>query len=137
MTSNSNGTASELAGALRDCLKVISDALQDDFLDASTDAGAILCGDVCANAISRAQKALAAHKAMRGEVIAPEGCNEYLTPGKAYEAFGADDDEDSFKVIDDTGDTLFCLRTGDAHLNGLDWITPVDQVDAHAEQVPA
>lgn len=52
----------ELVEATRGLLKIISDALQDDFLDASTDAGAILCGDVCSDAIYRAQQAIASRR---------------------------------------------------------------------------
>lgn len=52
----------ELVEVTRDLLKIINDALQDDWLDASTDAGAILCGDVCSDAVDRAQQAIASHK---------------------------------------------------------------------------
>ncbi|QIG75040.1 hypothetical protein EVC14_042 [Rhizobium phage RHph_I3_18] len=52
-----------LVAANRKLLSLISDALQDDFLDAKTDAGAILCGDVMSDAVFAAQKAIAAAEA--------------------------------------------------------------------------
>jgi len=49
--------------ALQALLAVVKDALSDDFLDANSDAGAILCGDVAAEAIEAAQAAIAKAKA--------------------------------------------------------------------------
>lgn len=51
--------APRLLQSVAQLLRVVRDALQDDSLDASTDAGAILCGDVCADAIFAAQSAIA------------------------------------------------------------------------------
>lgn len=50
--------------------------------------------------------------------VAPEGCEDYLTPGKMYETLNVDDD--GFDVIDDDGDVLYCLWKGCAHSKG-DW----------------
>ncbi len=38
--------------------------------------------------------------------IAPEGCGDYLTPGKMYETLNVDDD--GFDVINDDGDRIWC-----------------------------
>lgn len=49
----------DLLNATKLLLAIIKDALADDNLDASTDAGAILCGDACADAVFAAQDAIA------------------------------------------------------------------------------
>lgn len=49
----------DLLDATKAMLACVKDALQDDYLDASSEAGAILCGDVMADAIHAAQKAIA------------------------------------------------------------------------------
>jgi hypothetical protein len=53
-------------------------------------------------------------------VIAPQVENDYLTPNKEYEivdilAFNG------FVITDNTGESLFCKKDNDGHLNGLDW----------------
>ena len=55
----SSGLVPEMLSALESLLSVVKDALQDDSIDASTEGGAILCGDVMANALFRAQTAIA------------------------------------------------------------------------------
>ena len=52
--------------------------------------------------------------------IAPEGCPEYLTAGKAYEVIEAPGSSRGFEVVDDDGDRIFCLWEGCAHVKG-DW----------------
>jgi hypothetical protein len=59
-------------------------------------------------------------------VIAPEGCQVYLTAGKEYEViedtiFGRPD-ERKFNIIDDNGNETFCLQKGDYHTNYSKWI---------------
>jgi hypothetical protein len=60
---------------------------------------------------------------MKKYAIAPEGCEEYLTPGKLYEI--EEEDKSTFKstfcIISDTGMVLLCLKRGCKHLNGQDW----------------
>ncbi len=54
-------------------------------------------------------------------VIAPEGCEEYLTPGKEYEVillWG----HTAFKIKDDEGDIIHCRIKDCAHLNFKHWI---------------
>ena len=51
--------APDLLEALKTMLGIVEDALQDDSLDASTDAGAILCGDVMQDALHSTQVAIA------------------------------------------------------------------------------
>jgi hypothetical protein len=64
-----NAVAHDLLEALRSLLQIVSDALQDDDLDANTHAGAILCGDVCADAIHEAQIAIAKATAASPEQV--------------------------------------------------------------------
>jgi hypothetical protein len=58
-------------------------------------------------------------------VIAPEGCNSYLTAGKKYETtkgvrhYG---ELSFFEIIDDNGDEVCGVSKNDAHLKGKDWI---------------
>lgn len=51
---------------------------------------------------------------------------DYITPGKVYDAFFVDSDEDgvrSFYITIDSGyDKAFCLLKGCAHLGGRNWI---------------
>jgi hypothetical protein len=55
-------------------------------------------------------------------VIAPEGCEDYLTPGKSYRV--VDSRGGYFSIIDDDDDLLSsCLLTDCVHANG-DWIIP-------------
>lgn len=54
------------------------------------------------------------------KVRCPRNCKrEYLTPGKVYDIYEAD--EYGFSMIDDEGDELGCLFEGCSHLNGKDW----------------
>ena len=55
-------------------------------------------------------------------VIAPIGCEDYLTTGKKYEVFNYRVSKERFNIIDDKGDTLFCIPKGCCHLNRKDWI---------------
>jgi hypothetical protein len=60
-------------------------------------------------------------------VIAPEGCQAWLTQGKEYPV--SEWDGFGFDIIDDTGDTMHCLVRNDRQLNGGDWIIP-DEAEA-------
>lgn len=59
-------------------------------------------------------------------VIAPEGCESYLTPWKSYEvllihvAAGLFGDE--FKIVNDNGDWSYCRQLKCLHLKGKDWL---------------
>jgi len=45
---------------------------------------------------------------------------EHFTPNIVYEVFK--EDGDSFNLIDDAGDTRFCLKKGCAHICNRDWV---------------
>lgn len=49
-----------------------------------------------------------------------EGVRDYLTPGKVYDTFRVR--EKSFLIVDDEGDTIYCLFEHCQHLNLQDWI---------------
>ena len=66
-------------------------------------------------------------------VIAPEGCAEYLTPGKRYEAryFSSSKEIGSFFYYTDDYDSFRSARLRQcSHLNGGDWIIPDDEAEA-------
>lgn len=50
--------APDLLASLRAMLRLVKDALQDEYLDANTDAGGILCGDIMAGILHDAQIAI-------------------------------------------------------------------------------
>lgn len=53
-------------------------------------------------------------------VIAQEDCKSYLTPGKEYNVTRVG--FNSFIIIDDDGDELYCLPESCEHLDGKDWV---------------
>jgi hypothetical protein len=57
-------------------------------------------------------------------VIAPEGCETYLTAGKNYEVLGFDS-FGCFGIMADNNFTIYSRLKNSAHLNGKDWI--IDQ----------
>ena len=64
-------------------------------------------------------------------VIAPEGCENYLTPGKRYEAYNWEEDDSGevyFRTKDDDGDVLLCCLEECPHGSG-NWIIPDDDDD--------
>lgn len=61
------------------------------------------------------------------KVIAPSGCENYLTEGKEYEVFNVElshnkECEFNFNFIDDKRKSKYSILKGSAHLNGQDWI---------------
>ena len=56
------------------------------------------------------------------KVIAPEGCETWLTAGKEYEVFNVDIEGEpyyfGFNIIDDEGDKIFCVLNNCDSLNG-------------------
>lgn len=62
-------------------------------------------------------------------VIAPEGCLEYLTPGKRYETIRPVPDSAYgffFCILNDENLSTSCSLYRCPHLNGGDWIIPDD-----------
>lgn len=61
------------------------------------------------------------------KVKAPEGCKEWLTPGKEYEPIDprrySGEEPVFFTLIDDHGETISCKLKKCHNLNGKDWIT--------------
>lgn len=61
-------------------------------------------------------------------VIAPDGCESYLTPGKKYAIkdleFNKFLERFSFSITTDKQGEIFCLSVGCLHLNGKNWIIP-------------
>jgi hypothetical protein len=57
-------------------------------------------------------------------VIAPEGCETYLTAGKKYEVLRVDD-FGGFEFMSDLGQIGYSGLKNSFHLNGKDWI--IDQ----------
>jgi len=57
-------------------------------------------------------------------VLAPNGCHDYLTSNKEYIAldFSIGLEINSFSVVDDEGDTIYCIENGCSHLKGQNWI---------------
>jgi hypothetical protein len=57
-------------------------------------------------------------------VIAPEECENYLTPGKKYKIINKNTfaPEFAFEIVSDKGNTIYCLYKGCEHLFGGDWI---------------
>ncbi len=53
-------------------------------------------------------------------VIAPNGCESYLTAGKEYLVIEAT--KEIIEIFDDEGDVLYLCLKGSAHLNGGNWI---------------
>jgi hypothetical protein len=61
------------------------------------------------------------------KVIAPSGCESYLTEGKEYEVFNVEilsnpSCEFKFEFIADNGGQEYSVLKGSSHLNGKDWI---------------
>ena len=61
------------------------------------------------------------------KVIAPSGCESYLTEGKEYEVFNVEmllnpSCEFKFEFIADNGGHEYSVLKGTSHLNGKDWI---------------
>lgn len=58
-------------------------------------------------------------------VVAPKGCESYLTAGKEYEVAKANSKGLSYKwsftIIDDNGAEINCLQIECAHLNDKNW----------------
>jgi len=68
-------------------------------------------------------------------VIAPEGCSEYLTPGRRYEVRSAKSgqcEQGRFRITTDMGLNASCRFNECPHLNGGDWIIP-DEAEAPAD----
>lgn len=59
------------------------------------------------------------------KVKAPEGCGEYLTPGKEYDVLNLRRSGPSlfFEIYDDLQSLMSCQLKNCHHLNGLNWIT--------------
>lgn len=60
-------------------------------------------------------------------VIAPEGCEDYLTAGKEYEVVEAIEESTNkygslFSIIDDDGDMIETVEKKSAHLKFQSWI---------------
>ena len=55
-------------------------------------------------------------------VIAPEGCESYLTAGKSYQILKDVRMNTFFEIIDDRGDMIRCMLPFDGHTKGIDWI---------------
>ena len=59
------------------------------------------------------------------KVIAPSGCESYLTEGKEYDVFDVIPSKTNkycFSIFDDEGVDSFCCLINSAHLNGGNWI---------------
>jgi len=75
-------------------------------------------------------------------VIAPEGCEYYLTPGKWYaveklDHIPGENIEDAAVIIrDDMGEEVYSTIRKSAHLNGGNWIIPDDDADEAAQAQP-
>lgn len=59
-------------------------------------------------------------------VIAPEGCEDYLTAGDGYKVISVDGLHTVFghffEIIDDVGDNILCSERVCLHINEQDWI---------------
>jgi hypothetical protein len=60
-------------------------------------------------------------------VIAPKGCNSYLTKGKEYEVIRSYDNPSkingySFFITDNNKLDIYCLEKVCGHINELNWI---------------
>ncbi len=56
-------------------------------------------------------------------VIAPKGCERYLTEGKAYRVVDVENNGNFFNILNtDTGKEICCLLQGSVHLGFGDWI---------------
>jgi hypothetical protein len=55
-------------------------------------------------------------------VIAPQGCESWLTAGKAYQVVKNVRMDTFFEIIDDRNDILSCIFPYDGHTNNIDWI---------------
>jgi len=60
-------------------------------------------------------------------VIAPEGCNPYLTPGKKYEFKSKGFEEEYDAVVSDQGKPLLISLKNCAHLRSKDWIVVYEE----------
>ena len=59
-------------------------------------------------------------------VIAPKGCNDYLTAGKEYEVYNvrkSKNFEYFFDIKNDAGSETYCSFKTCPHLKGKDWLT--------------
>ena len=65
-------------------------------------------------------------------VIAPEGCEDYLTAGKEYPVIEVI--EESFRALDDDGDEMYSNLKGSAHLKGKDWIIKPKSLKTETKQ---
>ena len=54
--------------------------------------------------------------------IPPKGCPPYLTAGKKYEIITKVISDNSFIVVSNNGNKLFCTKKYCAHLGGKNWI---------------
>jgi uncharacterized Fe-S cluster protein YjdI len=55
-------------------------------------------------------------------VIAPEGCQSWLTAGKAYQVVRDARMDLFFEIIDDKGDEISCMLPSDNHVKNIPWI---------------
>ena len=57
-------------------------------------------------------------------VVAPEGCESYLTAGKEYDVFIHEytGTQYYFEIIDDKGHVICCLENNDGHAGYNNWI---------------
>jgi len=72
-------------------------------------------------------------------VIAPEGCEDYLTPGRRYEVHNFctnDTYGGTIHITTDDGSYIFCLLKKCPHLNGGNWIIPDDEADDTTQPQP-
>ena len=58
------------------------------------------------------------------KVIAPSGCEDYLTEGKEYEVFDVAklNNNYTFNIVDDSGESIFSRLNDSTHLNDGNWI---------------
>jgi len=71
------------------------------------------------------------------KVQAPEGCSNYLTPGKIYDVIGFWDEGTGqrgyrFSIVANNGYIANCTELGCVHLNGQDWIV----IETETENIP-
>jgi hypothetical protein len=56
---------------------------------------------------------------MKKYAIPPEGCEDYLTPGKRYEI--KEINKGAFEIKADNGDYIYTCYKNSAHLKDKDW----------------